>query len=108
MQHFVSILQFNHHSAKSQSTGTELYDACIPSSGLPESAMQWINRALVQAIRKTAPPNGYRRKEDCLSFLTMLDLWVVSVEKTELFWVFRNDYSQIRANHYNIWRVIVF
>ena len=45
--------------------------------------MQWINHA-VQATRKTAPPNGYRRKEDCLSFLTMLDLQVVSVEKTRI------------------------
>ena len=43
--------------------------------------MQWINRALVQATRKTAPPNGYCRKEECLSFLTMLDLRVDSVEK---------------------------
>ena len=43
--------------------------------------MQWINRALVQATQKTAPPNGYCRKEDCLSFLTMLDLRVVSLEK---------------------------
>ena len=64
--------------------------------------MQWINRALVQATRKTAPPNGYCRKEECLCFLTMLDLRVVSVEKNELFRVFRNDYSQIRASHYNI------
>ena len=44
--------------------------------------MQWINRSLVQVTRKTAPPNGYRRKPDCLSFQTMLDLLVVSVEKT--------------------------
>ena len=66
--------------------------------------MQWINRALVQATRKPAPPNGYCRKEECLSFLTMLDLRVVSVEKTKLFRVFRVDYSQIRASHYNIWR----
>ena len=50
--------------------------------------MQWINRALVQATRKTAPPNGYRRKEDCLSFLTMLDLRVVSVEKTTHYFEF--------------------
>ena len=68
----------------SRSTGTALYDAWIPSPGFPETAMQWINRALVQATRKTAPPNGYRRNEDCLSFLTMLDLQVVSVEKTRI------------------------
>ena len=42
--------------------------------------MQWINHALVQATLKTAPPNGFRRKEECLSFLIMPDLWVVSVE----------------------------
>ena len=56
--------------------------------------MQWINRALLQATRTTAPPNGYFRKEECLShrgiylyglsFLTMLDLRVVSVEKTRI------------------------
>ena len=46
--------------------------------------MQWINHALVLATRKTAPPNGHCRKEDCLSFLTMLDLRVVSVEKTRI------------------------
>ena len=56
--------------------------------------MQWINLALVQATRKTAPPNGYRRKEEYIGFLTMPDLWVVSVEKPELFRVFLNDYSQ--------------
>ena len=49
---------------------------------LPVLAMQWIKRALVQAARKTAPPTGYRRKEECLSFLPMLDLRPVSVEKT--------------------------
>ena len=43
--------------------------------------MQWINRALEQATRKTAPANGYRRKEEFLSFLTMPHLRVVSVEK---------------------------
>ena len=74
----------NHYSAKSRSTGAALYDARIQSPGFPETAMQWINRALVQATRKTAPPNGYRRKEDCLCFLTMLDLRVVSVEKTRI------------------------
>ena len=74
----------------------------MPGPGFPESAMQWINRALVQATRKTAPPNGYRRKEECLSFLTMPDSRVVSVEKPNLFCVFRNDYSQIRTSHYNI------
>ena len=80
----VSSNPFNHYIAKSWSTGTALYDAWIPSPGLPESAMQWINRALVQATWKTAPPNGYCRKEDCLSFLAMLDLRVVSVEKTRI------------------------
>ena len=50
--------------------------------------MQWINRALVQATRKTAPPNGYCRKEECLGFLTMLDLRVVSVEKTPNYFEF--------------------
>ena len=50
----------------------------------PESAMQWINRALVQATRKTAPSNGYRRKEECIGFLTMPDLRVVSVEKIQI------------------------
>ena len=74
----------NHYSAKSRSTGTALYDAWIPSPGLQESAMQWINRALVQATRKTAPPNGCCRKQDCLSFLIMLDLRVVCVEKTRI------------------------
>ena len=34
----------------------------------------------MQATRKTAPPNGYRRREDRLSCLTMPDLRVVSVE----------------------------
>ena len=52
-----------------------------PGPGFPESAMQRINRALVQATQKTAPPNGYRRKDESLSFLTMPDLWVVSFEK---------------------------
>ena len=51
--------------------------------------MQWINCALVQATRKTAPPNGYSRKEDYLSFLTMLDLRVVSVEKNQIISSFR-------------------
>ena len=32
-----------------------------------------------QAIRKTAPPNGYCWKEGCLGGLNMLDLRVVSV-----------------------------
>ena len=71
-----------HFSAKSRSTGTALYDAWMPAPGFPESAMQRINRALVQATRKTAPPNGYRRKDESLSFLTMPDLLAVSVEKT--------------------------
>ena len=34
---------------------------------------------------KTAPPNGYRRKEESLRFLTMPDLRAVYVEKAELF-----------------------
>ena len=50
--------------------------------------MQWINRALVQATWKTAPPNRYCQKEDCLSFLTMLDLRVVSVEKNPTYFEF--------------------
>ena len=84
MDHWISCrpVVINHFSAKSRSAGTALYDACIPSPGFPESAMQWINHALLQATRKTAPPNGYCRKEECLSFLTMPDLPVVSVEKT--------------------------
>ena len=74
-----------------------LYDASMPGPGLPESAMQWINRALEQATQKTAPPNGYRWKEECLSFLTMPHLRVVSVEKKpELFRVFRNDVDVIQ------------
>ena len=44
--------------------------------------MQWINRALVQATRKTAPPNGYWRKEECIGFLTIPDLRVVSVDES--------------------------
>ena len=47
-----------------------------------------VNRALVQATRKTAPLNGYWRKQDCLSFLTMLDLRVVSVEKNPNYFEF--------------------
>ena len=50
--------------------------------------MQWINCAPAQATLKTAPPNGYRRKDACLSFLTKPDLWVVSVEKTNCFYFF--------------------
>ena len=46
--------------------------------------MQWINLALVQATRKTAPPNGYHRKEECIGFLTMPDLQVVSVEQIRI------------------------
>ena len=65
--------------------------------------MQRINRVLVQATLKTVPPNRYRRKEDCLTFLTMPDLRVVSVEKTELFRVFRIHYSQIHASHGGSW-----
>ena len=42
----------------------------------------------MQATRKTAPPNEYRWKEDCLSFLTMLDLRVVSVEKNPNYFEF--------------------
>ncbi len=53
----------------------------MPAPGFPESVMQWINRTLLQATRKSAPPNGYRRKEESLSFLTMPDLRAVSVEK---------------------------
>ena len=78
----------------------------MPAHDFPESAMQWINRELVQTTRKTAPPNGYHRKEESLTFLTMPYLRAVSVEKTELFQVFRNDYSRIRASHYNKWGVI--
>ena len=76
--------RINHFSAKSRSTGTALYDAWLPAPVFLESAMQWINRALVQATRKTAPPNGYRRKKESLSFLTMPDLRAVSIEKTRI------------------------
>ena len=43
-----------------------------------------INCALSRAPRKFASFNGYRRKEESLSFLIMLDLRVVSVEKTQI------------------------
>ena len=57
----------------------------VPLSG---NSYQWINRALVQATRKTAPPNGYRRKDDCLIAKSMLDLRVVSVEKNPHYFEF--------------------
>ena len=51
----------------------------------------------MQATLKTAPHNEYRQKEECLSFLNMLYLGVVSVDMNKLFQVFRNhiNYSQI-------------
>ena len=39
----------------------------MPGPGFLEWAIQRINRALVQALRKIAPPNGHRRKDECLS-----------------------------------------
>ena len=45
---------------------------------------QLINLALVLATRKTAPPNRYRRKDECLTFLTMPDSRMVSVEKMRI------------------------
>ena len=66
--------------------------------------MQWINSVLEQAPPKNAPPNGYRRKEECFSFLIMLDLQVVSVENNPNYL----EFSVIRASHFHISRVIVF
>ena len=65
--------------------------------------MQWTTRALVQATWKTAPPNGYRRKEECLSFLIMPDLRAVSVEKSPTYFEFSettiDEFAQAITTH---------
>ena len=64
----------------------------VPSPGLPGQRFMMLeyrvpvyrNQRCSGGHTETATPNGYCRKQDCLSFLTMVDSWVVSVEKARI------------------------